>query len=168
MGLWFKGINCPCPYLNGWCDVSLCKGYLNFQSPWILSRVFLRTTILFLQPHYIAHHHPVVFWLLLVLAVAPWLLILLPWSLLVFTVAPLVLLLFPRFFSVSLVHIPYSPSSCYTIKKQFHVRSAVFLQASLVLLPRVLIKRFIILKFYFSKMNSSFINIFLRSFLKII
>ena len=49
MDLWFKGINCLCPYLNGWCDVSLCWGYLNFQSPWILSRVFLRTAILFLQ-----------------------------------------------------------------------------------------------------------------------
>ena len=45
---------------------------------------------------------------------------------------------------------------------------AVFLQVHLMLLPRVLIQRCITLKLYFSKMNSSFINIFLRNFLKIL
>ena len=56
------------------------------------------------------------------------------------------------------IHIPYSPSSCYTVKKQYHVRSAAFLQVRLVLLPRVLILRCIILRLYFSKMCSSFIT----------
>ena len=45
---------------------------------------------------------------------------------------------------------------------------AVFLQVHLMLLPQVLIQRCITLKLYFSKMNSSFINIFLRNFLKIL
>ena len=45
---------------------------------------------------------------------------------------------------------PFSPSSCYTIKKQFHVRSAVFLQVHLVLLSEVLIQRCIILLTHFS------------------
>ena len=64
------------------------------------------------------------------------------------------------FFTMSFslfVHIPYSPSSCYTIKRQYHLRSAAFLQVHLVLLPQVLIQRCIILKLYFSKINSPFI-----------
>ena len=66
-----------------WPWLSLCWSYFNFQSLWIPSRVFLPTPIWFLQPHHIAHHHPVVvLWLLLVLAIAPWLLLLLPWPLL--------------------------------------------------------------------------------------
>ena len=70
--------------LNEWS--SLWWGYLNFRSPWILSRVFLRTPILFLEPYHITHHILLLFFsccfLLLVLAVAPWSL-LLPWPLLV-------------------------------------------------------------------------------------
>ena len=73
---------------------------------------------------------------------------------------------FPRCLSISLVHIPYSTSSCYTIKKQFHVRSAVFLQVHLVLLTRVLIQICILLKLYFSKIYLYFINTFLRNLLK--
>ena len=54
-------------------------------------------------------------------------------------------------------------------KKQYHVRSAAFLQVHLVLLPRVLIQRCIFLKLNFSKMCSSFIiNLFLRNFLTIL
>ena len=59
------------------------------------------------------------------------------------------LLLLLRCFSISLVHISYSPSFCYIIKKQFHVRSAVFLQVRLLLPTQVLIRRFIILKLCF-------------------
>ena len=77
-------------------------------------------------------------------------------------------LLFLRYLSISPVHIPYSASSCYTIKKQFHVCSAVFLKVHFVLLRRVLILRCIILKLYFSKMNLSFIDTFLKNFLKIL
>ena len=134
-----------------WPWSSLCWGCLNFQSLWIPSRVFLRALILFLQSYHITHHHNhpvVVLWLLLVLAVAP----LLSWPLLVL----LLLLLFIRCLSVFPVHIPYSPSSCYTIKKQYHVRSAAFLQVHLVLLSQVLLQRCIILKLYISKMYSSF------------
>ena len=109
------------------------------------------TNFIFAAVSYCSYHPVVVLWLLLVvllLAVALWVL----------------LLLFLRCFSVSPVHIPYSLSSCYIIKKQFHVCPAVFLQVHLVLLPRVPIQRSIISKLYFSKMCSSFINIFLRIF----
>ena len=64
------------------------------------------------------------------------------------------------FLSISSVRISYSPWSCYTIKKQFNVRSTVFRQVHLVFLPWVLIQRRIILKLYFSKWNSSFSNIY--------
>ena len=94
---------------------------------------------------------------------SPWLL-LLPWPLLLFAVALFLLFLFPRRLSISSVLIPCYPSSCYIMKKQFHVRYAVFLQVTLVFVPRVLIQRCVILKLYFSKMNLSFINIFLRNF----
>ena len=54
--------------------------------------------------------------------------------LLLLVILPL-LLLFLQCLSISLaVDIPYFPSSCYTIKKQYHIRSAVFLQVHLVLL----------------------------------
>ena len=140
-----------------WSWSSSCWGCLSFQSPWILSRVFPRTPILFLQLYHIAHHHPVVvvLWLLSVLAAAP----LLPWLPLILAFA-LLLLIFQRCISISSVHIPYSPPSCYTINKKFQVRSAVFLQVRLVLLPQVLIQRCIILKLYFSKMCSPFITRF--------
>ena len=55
----------------------------------------------------------------------------------------------PMFFNPSPVHIPCSPSSRYTKKKQFHVQSAAFLQVHLMLLAWVLIQRCIILKLYF-------------------
>ena len=75
----------------------------------------------------------------------------------------LLLLLFLRCLSISAVHILYSPSSSYIIKKQFHVRSEVFVQVHLMLLPWVLMQRCIILKLYFSKMCASFV-IFLENF----
>ena len=75
-----------------WPWSSFCWICSNFQSRWILSRVFLRALILFLQPYHVAHHR-VVPWLLMVLAVAPWPL-LLPWPLLVIAIALLHLLLF--------------------------------------------------------------------------
>ena len=77
-------------------------------------------------------------------------------SFLLLLILPL-LLLFQRRLLVSPVHIPYSPSSCYTIKKQYDVCSAAFLQVHLVFLSQVPMQRYIILKMYFSKMNSSFI-----------
>ena len=123
----------------------MCWHHLNFQSPWLLLRVFLGAPILSLEPHHIAHHHvAIALWLLLLLlAVALWLLL---------------LLLFPTMsFNFSR---PY-PSFCYTIKKQFHVRSAVFLR---VLLPQVLIQRCIILWLCFSKRYSSFITYFWEFF----
>ena len=61
------------------------------------------------------------------------------------------------FHDVPSVHIPFSPSSCYITKKQYHVRSTAFLQVHLVLLSQVLIQRFVILKLHFSNMYSSFI-----------
>ena len=139
----------------GWPWSSLYWSHLNFQPPWILSNVFPRTPILFLELCHIAPHLVVALWLLVALAVDLWLLLLL---LLLLVLAVTLVLFFPLCLSVSPVHIPYSPSSCYTIKKQFHVHSAVFLQVHLMLLPRVLIQRCVILKLYFSKMNSSFIN----------
>ena len=50
-----------------WCcpGSSSCWGYLNFQSPWILSRAFPSTPVLFLQPYYIAHQLAVALPLLL-------------------------------------------------------------------------------------------------------
>ena len=80
----------------------------------------------------------------------------------------LLLLLFPRCLSVSPVHIPYSPSSCYTIKKQFDIHPAVFLQVHLMLLlSRVLIQRCIILLTDFSSSQSCLLQVFLGNFFKI-
>ena len=53
----------PSSQCVAWCWPwsSLCWSCFNFQSPWILSRVFLRVLILFLQPYHIVHlHYPVV------------------------------------------------------------------------------------------------------------
>ena len=118
---WFQCVVWCCPWS------SFCWIQLNLQSHWVLPRVFTRTPILILQPYHIAHHHPVfVIWLLLVLF---------------FLVVVLLLLLFLWCLSIFAVHIPYSS---YTINKQFHVGSAVFLQVHLVLLSWVLIQRCII------------------------
>ena len=68
--------------------------------------------------------------------------------------------------ALSPVHIPHSPSSCYTIKKQFHVRSAVFLEVHLTLLSLVLIRRCIILLTDFSSSQSYSLQVFLSNFLK--
>ena len=73
-----------------------------------------------------------------------------------------------RCLSISAVHIPYSPSSSYTIQKQFYVFSPVFLQGHLVLLSRVLRQRCIILKLYFSKMYPSFVIYSLRNLFQIL
>ena len=126
-------------------------GRFKFPVSLIFFERFPRTTVLFLELCHIAHHHPVfVLWLLLVLTALLWILL---------------LLLFPRCLSISRVHIPYSPSSRYTIKKQFHVCSGAFLRVHPVFLPQSLTKRYIILKLRFSKLNSSFIDKFLKIFL---
>ena len=131
----------------------LCWTCLNFQSSWILS------TFPFVQQFYFYNRFIsiiIILFLLFFSCCWPLRCSFASSSSFVAAVSSPSASFFTMSFSL-FVHIPYSPSSCYTIKRQYHVRSTAFLQVHLVLLPQVLIQRCIILKLYFSKINSPFI-----------